>query len=361
MPTCPRGADTGKGLPFRVMGLFARKNNDVKPIEASGTPRIPSLGNGVTVPLTLEDFPPILESLRVTAPPDPIDGLYTDWMGVHTRVSMLPWAPAELASTISSELPIPDDGYRSEAEEYVALSLALTRATEDFHIIEVGAGWAPWVVSGVVPARARGLNASGIAIEAHPLHAQWAMQHAADNNVDAELIEGTSEMILGRVRESQATMKVILGAGWHESTTMEFPDIDGTDMGAALCTMPDSGTDYRGAHVKHRIVQALKLSELFDAMPQSRIDLLHIDVQGVEFELLNKEAGPVQDHAALMAVGTHSRLAEGQLQDFFLERGWGIIIDEPCKAHFTMTHPTLAGFTVKDGFQLYENPFLLTQ
>ena len=60
-----------------------------------------------------------------------------------------------------------------------------------------------------------------------------------------------------------------------------------------------------------------------------------------------------------MAVGTHSRLTEGQLQDFFLSRGWGLLIDEPCTAVFTMTHPTLQGFTVQDGNQLYENPFVI--
>ena len=92
-----------------------------------------------------------------------------------------------------------------------------------------------------------------------------------------------------------------------------------------------------------------------------RIDLLHIDVQGVEFELTSQNAGTIQSHAVTMAIGTHSRKSEGQLQQFFLERGWGLRIDEPCTAIFTMTHPTLAGFTVQDGFQFYENPFLLDQ
>jgi hypothetical protein len=70
-------------------------------------------------------------------------------------------------------------------------------------------------------------------------------------------------------------------------------------------------------------------------------------------------AGAVQDCTRLMAVGTHSRLSEGRLQEFFLSRGWGLLIDAPCTAHFTMTHPTLSGFTVQDGNQLWENPFVM--
>ncbi len=278
---------------------------------------------------------------------------------MRTRMSMLSWAPQELANTLSVELPIPDDGYRSEAEEYVGLALALDRADDDFWVVEVGAGWAPWVVSGVVAARERGLTARGVAIEAHAEHARWAVQHAHDNGIDVELIEGTSEEILDGARNTSATMLVLLAAGWHVNTVLEFPDVDAMDMGLAVCTMPDSGTDYRGAHLKHKKVSAIRLEDLFDALGNPRVDLLHVDVQGVEFDLLHAQARAVQDHAQLMGVGTHSRLAEGQLQDFFLERGWGIIIDQPCEAIFAMTHPTLAGFTVRDGFQLYENPFLL--
>jgi hypothetical protein len=59
-----------------------------------------------------------------------------------------------------------------------------------------------------------------------------------------------------------------------------------------------------------------------------------------------------------MAIGTTDRLTEGRLQQHFLARGWGLAIDVPCSTVFTMTHPTLAGFTVQDGTQLWENPFV---
>lgn len=342
------------------MGIFGRNKPHSTLTEVTQPARVLSLGNGITQPCTPESYPEILETLRAQHSSEALDGFFTDWMGVRTRMSMLPWAPQELAGTVSTALPIPDDTYRSEAEEYVGLALALERARDTFTIMEVGAGWAPWVVSGIVAAQERGLTSRGIAIEAHPEHARWAVQHAEDNGIDVALIEGTPEEILTAVRTSSTTMLVLLAAGWSENTVLEFPDADGADMGLAVCTMPDSGTDYRGAHLQHREVSAIRLTDLFAALGNIRWDVVHIDVQGVEFDLLRAEAGGIQDHSKLMAVGTHSRLAEGQLQDFFLERGWGIIIDEPCKAVFTMTHPTLAGFTVQDGFQLYENPFLLT-
>jgi len=319
-----------------------------------------SLGNGVSKPITAEETKALLESLREIALPESGDDYYVDWMGIRTRISMLPWAPIDLAGTTSTALPIPDDSYRSEASEYAALALATNRAVDSLCIVEVGAGWGPWVVAGLVVAKRKGLRGRGIAIEANLEHAMWAITHAYDNGIEAELITGTPDNIIDALHASTAEMQVIHAAGWVENTYLSFPEVSSEDMGVAVCTMDDTGTDYRGAHLPHIEVPAVALNQVFSAV-NMRIDLLHIDVQGVEFELTSHEADSIQKHAVTMAIGTHSRLAEGQLQQFFLARGWGLRFDEPCNAIFTMTRPTLPGFTVQDGLQLYENPFLLDQ
>ena len=321
---------------------------------------LPSLGNGVSTPIRLEDTRQLLESVRLEELPAENPEFYIDWMGVQTRIDMLPWAPSELSGTTSKTLPIPDDSYRSEASEYAALALAINRAKDTFCIVEVGAGWAPWVVSGLVTASRLGLRTRGLAIEANLERAQWALAHAKDNGIDAELIAGSPIEMVESIRSSTAHMQVVHAAGWIENTYLSFPAVASEDMGVAVCTMTDTKTDYRGAHLPHVEVPAISLSQILDALA-TRIDFLPIDVQGVEFELLSSEATAIQSHAVTVGIGTHSRLAEGQLQKFFLSRGWGLRIDEPCTAEFTMTRPTLEGFTVQDGFQLYENPFMLDQ
>jgi hypothetical protein len=321
---------------------------------------IPSLGNGVSKPITPEDAEQLLESVRALQLPAAGSEFHVDWMGIRTRIGMLQWAPSELAGITSEALPIPDDSYRSETSEYVALALALDRAIETLCIVEVGAGWAPWVVAGLATAKRRGLQGRGLAIEADLRRASWAVIHAQDNGIDAELIEGTPTEIIDALRSTTTEMQIIHAAGWMENTFVNFPDVSSDDMGVAVCTLGTTGTDYRGAHLPHVEIPAIALSQVFSAL-NMRIDLLHVDVQGIEFELISQNAGTIQSHAVTMAIGTHSRKSEGQLQQFFLERGWGLRIDEPCKSIFTMTHPTLEGFTVQDGFHLYENPFLLDQ
>ena len=335
-----------------------RTASSAAPADHGVSTAIPSLGNGLTAPIRPDDYPALLESLRAPEISAPDPAFYTDWDGIRTRVSMLPWAPQELAGRANTTLPIPDDGYRSEDVEYVALAAALNSAHETFRIIEIGAGWAPWAVAGIVQARRRGLSAMGLAVEADSQRSQWAMQHAADNGVRAELITGTPEEIAQCLREpaDEVELRVIQAAGWHTSTTLQFPELDEGDMGGAVWTLPGTDVDYRGAHLSHIDVPTAAIADLLET--SGLTDLLHIDVQGVEFDLVQPASDVIQQKVRLMAIGTTDRLTEGRLQDHFLTRGWGLAIDEPCKAVFTMTHPTLAGFTVQDGTQLWENPFV---
>lgn len=339
------------------MRLRRRATTD-EPVASSDTPAVPSLGNGWTTPITAAAQPALLETLRCSPTPSPEPEFLIGWDGVRTRIAMLPFAPDELAGTVSTDLPIPDDGYRSEAEEYAALAQAIATAEGTFRIVEIGAGWAPWAVAGIVIARRRGLDATGIAVEADPLRARWAMQHAADNAVTAQLIEGTPDEIADAMRApwDDVRLRVVRAAGWHTRTTLQFPVLDEGDMGGAVWTLPGTDVDYRGAHLDHHDVSTVTIADLLAAPTVT--DLLHVDVQGVETALLTATADDIQARVRLMAVGTTDRGNEGRLQEFFLPRGWGLSIDEPCVTHFTMTHPTLAGFTVQDGLQLWENPFL---
>jgi len=333
---------------------------------------VPSLGNGVSVPVTATEIPALLETLRAEHTNASEPDMLIDWMGVRTRIPMLPWAPGELAGTVSTALPIPDDGYRSEDVEYAALARALHGVSDHpVRVVEVGAGWAPWAVAAMVQARQRGLPGIAVAVEADPRKCRWAVQHTEDNSIPVSVVTGKPRQLVKRLREALAHddetgqhLVVVQAAAWVETGTVEFPEAPVDDMGTAVWTLPGTDVDYRGARLAHREIPAIAVADLLksicstgtDAAP---VDLLHIDVQGVEFELLQATAGSVQEHTRLMAVGTHNRWSEGQLQYFFLERGWGLLIDSPCTAHFTMTHPTLSGFTEQDGMQLYENPFVL--
>jgi len=312
------------------------------------------LGNDSHRPIETEEFADLLEGIRLNPLPPHEDTFRVDWMGVRTRLSMMPWTPEHLHVDVYPGLPIPTDMYRSEAEEYVGLALSVLNDRPTYRVIEIGAGWAPWAVAGVVVARHLGKTAFGIAVEADTARARWAMQHAADNDIDAVLIEGTSAEIRQQVNiyAGIKEMLVIRAACWVQEETLRFPVLDENDMGGAVTPERQPATDYRGAPIPHVDVPTVTLSTLLGSEPT---DLLHVDLQGRELDVLLPSLEAVERHVRLLAVGTHDRLIEGQLQNQLLQREWGLLIDSPSTCVFDGVRPSLAGFTVQDGNQLYAN------
>lgn len=313
-----------------------------------------AFGNGLHRPIKSEEFADLLEAVRLESLPPHDDTFRVDWMGVRTRLTMMPWTPEHLHVDVYPELPIPTDMYRSEAEEYVGLALSVLNDRPHYRVVEIGAGWAPWAVSGIVVARHFGKTAFGIAVEADRTRADWAMQHAADNDIDAVLIEGTSAEIRQQVSTYSETreMLVIRAACWFEETTLRFPVLDETDMGGAVTPEQQPATDYRGASITHIDVPTVTLATLLEGAPT---DLLHVDLQGRELDVLLPNLEGVEQRVRLLAVGTHDRLIEGQLHHQLLQREWGLLIDSPSNCIFDGVRPSLAGFTVQDGNQLYAN------
>ncbi len=311
------------------------------------------LGNGLHVPVRPESVVPILQKLRALDKPDHERDFRVDWAGIRTRITMLPWAPAELAGTTSDRLPVPTDGYRSEAEEYVGLALSLTNEREDYRIVEVGAGWAPWAVMGVTLAKRNGKSAVGIAVEADATRADWAMQHALDNAIAPIRIQGTSAEIAAHIPLSESELIVVQAACWSEETTLRFPVLTEDDMGGAVNTDEKANMDYRGAFFDHVEVPTVTLQTLIGGHQPT--DLLHIDLQGRELDVILPNLELIAQKVRFLAVGTHNRYVEGMLQDQLLRREWALLMESPCSTNFDGVKPSLTGFTTQDGNQLYAN------
>ena len=308
-------------------------------------------GNGLHLPVLPDAWPTVLERARAIDLPDPEGVFLVDWAGIRTRIPMLAWAPQEFAGTTSTALPIPSDGYRSEAEEYVGLVLSITSSRDDYVMVEVGAGWAPWAVMGTVVARRLGKTARGIAVEADSERAKWAIQHATDNALSVTHVDGRD--VMAAVGTRNADITVVQAAAWPERTTLRFPVLDERDMGGAVNPTDHPTMDNRGAHFEYVDVPTITLDALLANEPV--VDLLHIDLQGFELDVLLPALELIEAKVRFLAVGTHNRYVEGMLQHTLLQREWALLMESPCTAVYDGVKPTLTGFTVQDGNQLYAN------
>ena len=98
--------------------------------------------------------------------------------------------------------------------------------------------------------------------------------------------------------------------------------------------------------------EAVPVVSLKEALGEfTRVDLLHIDIQGGELHLVSGNVPLLNERVAYLFIGTHSRVIEGKLIDVLNQAGWQLECERP--AVFTISGGALN--TVIDGVQAWRN------
>ncbi|MBK1661781.1 class I SAM-dependent methyltransferase [Paracraurococcus ruber] len=280
--------------------------------------------------------------------PDPL--LILDFFGMRVDPDYEP-AQAHRRGTVIDRPPFPGDTLLSGGIEYAALALALQSAGEGFAVVEVGAGWGPWVTLATLCARRLGKRRIAItAAEADPLRFQALRRHLDLNGLvplgapDA----GAAGDLAWRLHQAVV---------WPHAKGALWPGAALGDAGRrAVEAAPSDGADYRGHALPLSRQASIPLPTLLEA--HAAVDLLHMDVQGTEAALLAGALPVLNDRVRLLCVATHSRRIEGALLDLLFGAGWRLEREEPC--FFPVAQPvvSLDALTQADGCQVWRNPRL---
>ena len=288
--------------------------------------------------------------------PQPQAERVTDFLGVRTRVSTIA-SIAHLAGTVEPP-PIPANFHASQLEWAGALRAAL-QTTRKFVAIELGAGWCPWLSAGAVAAQRCGAREFDLCgVEACRGHVEFAQQHFQDNPIDSAQIE-----LLHGI------------AGVHDGFE-DFPEIEdpANNWGAsAIIAGSDSHREVLARYSGLRRVSRLArigtsrlLRQLMGIQSVSRlrsyalatlvrrsesVDLLHIDIQGHEFDVVQAALEAVCQRVKRMVIGTHSERISQQLRDLLSHHGWELEAEEACQVHRSRGKESL----VLDGCQVWRN------
>jgi FkbM family methyltransferase len=269
---------------------------------------------------------------------EPSTGKITDFLGIKTSTGFHPWA-RDFDNTVIGDLPFPDDSLRAEAIEYFALFDALRRSPPDaFALAEVGSSYGPWTCAAAVCAQRMGKSDIRLsAVEASSFLFGLIPIHLAENEVDPSVV------------------RLINGAAAPERTKLFFPKVlsPGDNGGQASAELSD--TDYLNRTVEHEAVEAYPLADL---LPEGIVDLIHIDVQGHEFDVLNQAIDSLDQRVRSIFVGTHSRKIEGQLLELFHAHGWQLVRERPTRFAYSASHRDIVAWTTRDGGQYWTNPAL---
>jgi FkbM family methyltransferase len=263
----------------------------------------------------------------------------TNFVGLKIAPEYMPECVRNRVGTVECS-PIPAN-WHADISEFGAVFRALDlNADNRFIMGEMGCGWGCWMgISGLV-AKKRGLDVKLYGIEGDKRHISWAKENMVNNGFSEKeyaVVEGIASATSGKALFPLADKETI-----HYGLEPIFNASD-LEIQKAL------------KNKSHEILPMVPLEKIFSG--ESRVDLLHIDIQGGEVDLISGSMDYLSKHVSYLVIGTHSRSIEGRLIDILLKNGWILEIERP--AIFHMKQSELV--TAVDGVQGWRNPELLPE
>jgi len=263
-------------------------------------------------------------------------GAFHDFLGGITRTSYLPAVYAHKSGSVEGGPGSVASGIHGN-KEWIATLRSVIEAKDRFVAVELGLGWAPWLVTSALAANRRGItDVRLIGVEASDEHLAFSRQHFADNGLDAD---------------EHVIIHAIAGA---EDGTARFPKIinPAEHYGAnAAFSRAEEVVDRSGFLGEYEEIRSISLTTLLDGIEV--VDILHSDIQGAETGVITAAIERLNQCLRRIVIGTHSRLIDGEMIDLFTKHGWILEYELPCVVR-QQTNGEVA--TLVDGEQVWRNP-----
>jgi hypothetical protein len=256
---------------------------------------------------------------RTDLRPDP--DYLTNFLGVKIAPRYFPGILDNREGTVEP-IPIPANWHADIAEWAFALR-SVDMARKSYRIIELGCGWGCWLNNTGAAARNTDLAVELIGIEGDEGHVGFANESLAANGF------------------SRDEFRIIHGVAAPTRSQALFPVVD--NPGATWGSEPIfNATPEQIQKAKrtggYQVLEAYPLADLARGQP---IDLLHIDIQGGETDFVKSNFEDIDRHVSRMLIGTHSRMIEGDLMRFLLDKGWTLEMERPCIFDLTDGKPQI--------------------
>lgn len=290
----------------------------------------------------------LLRSYQVSTPVLPERGEIVDWLGIKTAARLHAWLPMPANEKLSIHgLPVPDDQVHAETIEYVSMLVAIERALHSgekcFTALELGASYAPWAIAAGVVAKRKGFkNLNLIAVEANQEIVPNIPEHASRNGL---YDDGCDVNVLA-----------LHGAIYTLDEDVYFPKVNVANDNGAQISSTSVKNDYRGLELEHEAVHGYSLKTI--TSQYTKIDFLHMDVQGAEAMLMSDQSflNVLNQKVATFYLATQSRLIEGIALQKLTDMGWSLLRERPTTYKPNSRTKDINGWTLRDGGQLWINP-----
>lgn len=194
-------------------------------------------------------------------------------------------------------------GIDEEYFEWIDVLEAVEDAIDELVVVELGAGFGRWSVAAACAARTRrpDLKVKLVTVEAEPTHFEWMKLHFSDNGLDPT----SHRLIESPVNGTGGKVSFVIGhpQEWYGQSIIP--------SGSRFGNWPE------GKEVQ---MTAITLEEAVDGV--GTIDLLDMDVQGVEAEIITGSVSLLNSRVRRIHIGTHGHNIEDTIYRTLINEGW---------------------------------------
>jgi FkbM family methyltransferase len=275
----------------------------------------------------------------------------TDWcidgLGVRTRASFMDMSKWHIQFKATA-LPEIGETYF----EWIDVLEAVFFAKNRFTMIELGAGFAPWLVIAATALRQISeIPFYLVAVEAEPTHFKWISDHFQDNGLNPR-----EHLLINAAITDKG------GSAWFRvGNPLEYGQSLGSQPASSARSFMKRLRSWKkngflnnlNNKPKVKKIEAITLSSILDKLDY--VDLLDMDIQGAEFEVIASSIQQMTSKVKRAHIGTHGQDIEVGLRNIFKEFGWVNTYDFP-KGQVNDT--PYGSISFQDGVQSWRNPFL---
>jgi len=236
--------------------------------------------------------------------------------------------------------------------EWLDICETVLAAKNNYTFVELGAGYARWsVIAYFMATRFRSLRTKLICVEPEPTHYRWAVQNFLDNGIpvrDHVLLEGAVSR-----KDGYVLFHVGDPAAWYGQSVIQELQPSLRERLARLEALgPRKEPEVKDGERGRRCVKAYSLASVLE--PVDCADLVHMDLQGSEYEALAGGVSVINEKVKRLHIGTHSPRIEARFQTLLGENGWTCLRNYPQGRRET----EFGQMDFEDGIQTWVNPRL---